>query len=351
MIGFVRRALRGPLQRSAVAVALALVLMAGGHSDAFARDELTCAGKSILPDLAAKHPEIHREVMEKARKTANAEAILWRVSKPDQPDLKPSYLFGTMHVTDKRITELPEAVNKALTGASTVALEVADLSPTAMMMAIGSMPQLIVYTDGSQLESKLAPKEFEEVVRIVGAGGLPPQMASLVRPWLVMTLLATPDCEQKRVAGGKKVLDSLVGELAKKHKIPLVGLETIEAQLKAMAGVPDKDQIGLLKLSLVYVNQREDQFETLIQAYQKRQLGIPLHISRALAKMAGITEHGIEAFEREVVVKRNHTMFETSQPLVDKGNAFIAVGALHLVGETGLVALYRKAGFTVQPVL
>jgi uncharacterized protein YbaP (TraB family) len=55
-------------------------------------------------------------------------------------------------------------------------------------------------------------------------------------------------------------------------------------------------------------------------------------------------------FEEELIDKRNKRMAERSKPLIDKGNAFIAVGALHLPGKTGLVELLRSAGYKVIPV-
>ena len=354
MITLLRTPLRRLGRHIAGATMFLLTLMAtfvAGPGAAVARDTATCSGKSILPDLASSHPEIYRDAIARAKRTPNTEAVLWRVSKPDQPNLKPSYLFGTMHVADKRIAEPPAAVRKALEAASIVALEVEDISPKAMMEAIGQIPQLIVYLDGSRLDQKMSADQFKKVENLVTSSGLPPQMAAMIRPWLVMTLLATPECEKQRVAAGATVLDGRIAEIAKSKKIPIVGLETIKSQLEAMAGVPEEDQLGLLRLSLAFANQREDQFETLIEAYEKRQLGIALHLSRALAKIAGVAKPGIVSFEREVIYKRNQIMFETSQPLVDRGNAFIAVGALHIVGEKGLVAMYRAAGFTVSPVI
>ena len=55
-------------------------------------------------------------------------------------------------------------------------------------------------------------------------------------------------------------------------------------------------------------------------------------------------------FEERVVTLRNHVMAERAGPILDRGNAFIAVGALHLPGEQGLVALLTQAGYTVSAV-
>ncbi len=57
-----------------------------------------------------------------------------------------------------------------------------------------------------------------------------------------------------------------------------------------------------------------------------------------------------EAFKCEVVTKRNYRMFERMQPRLKESNTFIAVGALHLVGEQGLLRLLEKRGFKVRPI-
>jgi uncharacterized protein YbaP (TraB family) len=54
--------------------------------------------------------------------------------------------------------------------------------------------------------------------------------------------------------------------------------------------------------------------------------------------------------ERELIDKRNLTMHERAMPLIDRGNAFIAVGALHLPGDKGLVELLRQSGYKVTPL-
>ena len=59
---------------------------------------------------------------------------------------------------------------------------------------------------------------------------------------------------------------------------------------------------------------------------------------------------GYAAFEEAMITARNRTMAAHAGPILDRGNAFIAVGALHLPGEKGLIELFRKDGYTVTAV-
>jgi len=306
-----------------------------------------CAGSNILPKLSQSHPKIMAEVRAAASQIKNTNAVLWRVEKSG---LKPSHLFGTIHVSDPRILAMPQPALEAINTAKIVALEIADMSPAAMMQAVARVPQLMVYTDGSRLDQKLTEDDFEKVSGVLTTAGMPPQMAALIRPWLVSIMLAVPPCETKRAASGKPVLDPYIGSLAKARKIPLVGLETVESQLKSMSAIPDTDQLAMLRASLAFLGQHEDIFETLLHAYLKRDLGVVLALTEGMAKIAGLEKSGFASFSRELINKRNHKMFDSSLPMIDQGGAFIAVGAAHLIGDTGLVALVRKAGFTVTAV-
>ena len=61
------------------------------------------------------------------------------------------------------------------------------------------------------------------------------------------------------------------------------------------------------------------------------------------------SDYGKE-FEEEFLTKRNVRMVERLIPLVKKEPTFIAVGALHLPGEDGILALLEKEGYTIKPV-
>jgi uncharacterized protein YbaP (TraB family) len=56
-------------------------------------------------------------------------------------------------------------------------------------------------------------------------------------------------------------------------------------------------------------------------------------------------------FEQVGVIERNHTMVRRALPWLQEGGLLIAVGALHLPGEQGLVELLRDQGMTVTPLI
>ena len=62
-----------------------------------------CRGIDMLAETAAKDPQTYTRIMAEAAATKNAGAILWKIEKEGRPA---SYLFGTVHLTDERVTNL-----------------------------------------------------------------------------------------------------------------------------------------------------------------------------------------------------------------------------------------------------
>ena len=77
-------------------------------------------------------------------------------------------------------------------------------------------------------------------------------------------------------------------------------------------------------------------------------MGVVFPLMKAVMPQTGSGE-GVAQFQEALIDKRNDTMTERALPVLEKGPTFIAVGALHLPGETGLVKQLRDAGYTVTP--
>jgi len=301
----------------------------------------------MLQEFSARNQAAYEKVRAEAKAITNTEALLWRV---EGQGLQPSYLFGTMHLSDARITQLSPVVTKALNSAKAVVLEIGDLSPSALAGAMATSGADLVYPNGRSLADELSSDEFEKVKIVVAASGLPGDAARMLKPWLISTLLSISECERRKAASGAKVLDMQLAETAKAAGIPVAGLETINEQLAALAGIPDDQQLQMLRLSLKYFERTNDMMETMVQLYLRRDMGAAMPFQLALANEIGIPGTAFDGFRKSLLDERNVRMSKAARPYLDKGNAFVAVGALHLPGETGLVTLLRKAGFTVSPV-
>lgn len=306
-----------------------------------------CGGKDMLAEIEKTEPEAYRRIAEEAKATLNTEALLWRV---ERAGVAPSYLFGTIHLTDKRVTTFSPKLKAAIAEAKTVALEVADLSSAAMGSAMMEAPKLVMFTDGRRLDGMLSTEEFETVKSTLGAAGMPTEVAPLFRPWIVYMILSVSGCERKKVESGEAVLDMRIAEAARSRGVPVVGLETVDEQLKAMASVPDDQQVQMLKATLKFASRSDDLMETVVNLYVHRKMGAAWPFQILLAQKAGVDPAPLAVFQEKLVIARNKKMRDGSLPLLEKGGALVAVGALHLPGESGLVKLIRDAGYTVTPV-
>ena len=291
-------------------------------------------------------PAGYAKVRAAADAVPNTGALLWRIGGKDQP---PSYLFGTIHSTDDRVTRLSPAVVAAFNAANTVALEFLESetpksSLEEMMVAKG------FYANGSGLKDALTPAELNTLRKTLAAEGLPGNVAHLLRPWLAVFMLALPPCEKRRADAGLAYLDQRIERDAIAQGKRVVGLETFALQIGALDGLPEAAQVGLLKATVATIRLRNDALEVVHRAYLARDLAISVPFTKRIVERAGHDPSPLDDFERDIATKRNYGMRDASLPLLQQGGAFIGVGALHLVGKEGLVELYRAAGYTVTPI-
>ncbi len=99
-----------------------------------------CRGVDMLAETKARDPELFSKIMAQADTVRNGDALPWKVERDGAPA---SYLFGTVHLTDERVTRVSPAVHQALKDSKTVALEVADLSEAATTKVIAKSAPLV----------------------------------------------------------------------------------------------------------------------------------------------------------------------------------------------------------------
>ncbi|PZO81863.1 MAG: polysaccharide biosynthesis protein GumN [Mesorhizobium amorphae] len=326
---------------------LASLLWAISAVAARAQGEPSCGGRDLLASLAESDPARFAALKAEAAQVPNGQGVLWRIEKEGG---KPSFLFGTMHLSDPRVLDLSPAVWSALDEADTVAIETTDmLDQKKIAAAMMSDPALTMFTDGTTLFSLVSPEDRKVLEDGLKRIGIPPFSVSKMKPWVLATVIAIPPCERARQASGARVLDLMVAEEAAKAEKPVVGLESAADQIRAMTSLPMEYHLSGLIESLRLGEGVEDVFETMIVMYEAGEMGMFGPGLKALfpGALGDLNQHG---FQERIIDARNVTMAKGAVPLIEAGGAFIAVGALHLPGEKGLVSLLREKGYAIAAV-
>jgi uncharacterized protein YbaP (TraB family) len=263
----------------------------------------------------------------------HAQGLLWKI---EAAGVRPSYIFGTIHSDDARVTALPAAVTRSLDASSRFVMEALIDADGLSLMA-----QTMFFNDGRTLEQVAGKKLYADSVKALTARGLPTLGVENEKPWAVMMTLSIPPPKTN------EYLDLILETRATREHKAVSGLETMQEQIAVFNDLSMPDQIALLKEAVRAQQDFAKEFEALVQAYLARDLTMLTEIS---SRHEPDEDQKYRAITDRLLTKRNIRMAERMAPMLREGQAFIAVGAAHLPGETGLLNLIEKAGYRVTPV-
>jgi hypothetical protein len=268
-----------------------------------------------------------------------ADGLLWRVERGGAP----SYVFGTLHSSDERITALPESVSNAFGQAQTLAVEIV-LDNAAIL----KISRAMLLPGSERLDALLTPQQVGRLREAAAHYRMPFKMVTRFKPWGAMILFSLPPAEHLRVAGGQKPLDEALRAQAEATGMPVLGLETVDEQIETLDGMLRGDQMLLLDSTLEQAGEIERTFAQLRDAYLARDLVTVYGLLNA-AK-ADDSSGAVERFEQRLIIDRNRRMVQRMDELLQQGKAFVAVGALHLPGTHGILQLLADQGYRVTRV-
>lgn len=263
-----------------------------------------------------------------------AHGILWSISKPG---IHVSYVLGTIHSDDPRVTRLPAAVAQAFAKSRSFTGEL-DLNADTLEQTQKAM----LLPDDKLLESVIGHTRFEQCVKLMTDYGVPAPLVNRMKPWAVALQLNMPKPNTDRF------LDLVLYQQAVARGLPVYSLETISEQVDVFDKLPSEQQIMLLDDAIANHRDTSALIDTLIDLY----------LARDLAGMQAINDDQMQKgdanlaakVEQRLIVMRNHRMVERMQPRLEEGRAFIAVGALHLPGKEGILNLLERQGYLVRYV-
>jgi uncharacterized protein YbaP (TraB family) len=262
-----------------------------------------------------------------------ANSLLWKVTSPG--NTKISYLFGTLHLLPEEKYFFTDKMQEAFASTETLALEMDIDIPMGEQM---KMAMQMMMPEGKTWADYMTAEEFT-ALRSVYIDSLGVKDTKFDKQYVKIKPMYLSALVLSQLLGKTKAYEQELSSMAKKSKKPLIGLETLQQQMDFMASVPLEDQIAQTKAAGGSVLR---EYNRMLDAYLKQDLD-------ALQAMAKESED-FAGMEEELLTKRNAAWIPLVKEQAAKASTFFAVGALHLVGEKGLITELRNAGFTVQAV-
>jgi uncharacterized protein YbaP (TraB family) len=328
-----------------VLFAMSLIVTLLSISPARAEDA-SCGGKNLIAEMQASDPAKFAALEKEAAAIPNGKGTFWKIEKEG---IAPSYLLGTMHVTDPRVLAMPAGASQAYDTAKTIIVESDEIvDDRKAAAAIMMQPGLTMFADGKTINDFLKPEETEKLAAGLKARGIPLTLVARMKPWMIASFVALPACEMSRKAAGAAFLDKKLAEDALKQGKSLKGLETLVEQLQAMDALPVQFHLEALIETLALGDTITDVMETTTELYLSGDTGLIMPMMKAVSEETSAGDDaGYADFEQRIITDRNKTMATRAKPILNSGAAFMAVGALHLPGDEGVIALLRKDGFTI----
>lgn len=267
-------------------------------------------------------------------------ALLWKISGKDLPT--PSYLYGTIHIIGKDDFFMTDSTRAFLDRARLVTFEI-NMEDMMSLPAQLSLMMKSFMGDGKSLKDLITEEEYTLVKNHFDKMGLPLFLFERMKP-MFLTVFAGMDMSPDAMSTGEMVsYEMKILDIARAQNKEIGGLETAEYQMSMFDSIPYETQARMLVESIRSTGTGSEEFDEMLNLYKNQDINGMITMMRA-------DEEGIGGYEDMLLVTRNKNWIPVMGEMMMKQPTFFAVGAGHLGGEMGVVALLRKEGYTVVPV-
>lgn len=257
--------------------------------------------------------------------------LLWQIETQTGQS---NYLFGTIHSQDHAVTQFPPHVRLALAQSQLFIIE-SVLTEESNKVFFDS-----IFTTEQKLSDLVEAPIYHYLEETLPDYGVPLEKIPNLKPWAVFTLIGRP----KPV--NASTLDMVLIQTARSLNKTILGLETMKELIEPMEKLNINDQIIILNDTVCNHKQIIQDSWELVQLYLARDLA-------GMMKFNNQPHYDEDVFNRYIQVilyDRNVRMLERIIPYLNDGSAFVAVGALHLAGEKGLLEMLKANNYKITRI-
>lgn len=266
----------------------------------------------------------------KAQTNKFANSLFWEISGNGLK--QSSYIFGTLHIIPNKDFFMPKVVTDKFKNCKAFALEIELDIPFSKQFELA---QLAILPDGTLISdymdsttyisfrnfyldsTSISESEFDRLMRF--------------KPYFSVGLFT------QKMLGKTKVYDKYFYNKAKKMKLIILPLETLDDQINVLEQIPIDIQC---KSFFGSTNPRADYNQMLI-SYKNQDIN-------TLADLSDDSLLG--PYEKILLENRNKKWIPELVKILAEQSTFIAVGAGHLAGENGVLTMLQKQGYTIRPI-
>lgn len=263
--------------------------------------------------------------------------LLWRISGNGLHS--PSYLYGTMHTRDNRVFHFSDSVLNCFMRCQAFAMEI-KLDELNREDAISNM----MMDSGQIIENYLSKNQYDSLQqKIQIVTGLPMSLFERMKPIYIATMLSQSQLLKDTTIKNSNsyFLDEYFEQMAKYSGKKVHALEMLQTQLDVFNFLSLTQQVVMLMKSVREEN-NSYVLDTFINHYVNGELEILVNSKD--------NQFWPSDFVNQILYKRNKGMADNIESLIKTQSTFAAFGAAHLTGDSGVISLLRKKGFTVEPV-
>lgn len=265
--------------------------------------------------------------------------VIFRIEKCGHQS---SYVMGTMHSDSERIAPIFQDAVAILTGLKGAGFEFVEDEQTSL---VAQQYMLLPSTYDKGLSDMLSADDYRKLEHALTTRvKLPQPFINRMRPWAAAVTLQYPVPTTDGIT-----LDVRLQQRAQDMRKRLFGLETPAEQFRIFDRMPFEQQMTMLRDSIGGLAEMDKHNEKFMQAYVSRDLNTLHKLAEESFAMTG--DPALRTYlEQELITKRNRTMAERMQPHLRSGDVLVAIGALHLLGDDGVLPLLEKDGWRIEVV-
>ncbi len=248
------------------------------------------------------------------------------------------YLLGSVHMLKAADGALPAEVLAAYRRSQSLVMEL-DLSDAGTADTLMSTDfALVVLPEGKMLSQVLGPKLYASFIAHAKRVGLEPATTERFQPWFAAILLEQMTLMHDGYEASSGVDMQLTQSATVDHK-PIIALETASEQMGYFARLSLEEQANFLGFTLRDLDSADSDPAAVIRAWKTGDV-------RELERLFREESADSPELMRQLTAERNRKWLPRIKALLDDDHDdMVIVGAMHLIGDDGLVALLKGQGF------